>query len=321
MGMASPLTTGFGFPWRRDEPCPCGSDRPFAACCLGTNGRSAMAVGSLLPPGPPTGATQAGCYMAETANCGEGLSREHYISRGLIDAPEVKVRGMPWQREEVEHYAPDNLTARMLCRRHNSALSPLDAHAKRFFLALEAGLQHAQRRSLSRRTAFYITSGEALELWAMKTLAGLYASGIEFRTQDHRFRDFEPPMARIVAELSADRPRSLMTLGLPLAQDAHEERVGRRAVSIGPIIDDEAGQLTGLLVRLHGIALYFHIDLHVTGRDDGIQILRPDMIDLIGPERTSRLYLSWLEAGAQGQIVKIRIGRPKRDSPCRALPV
>jgi hypothetical protein len=91
----------------------------------------------------------------------------------------------------------------------------------------------------------------------MKTLAGLYASGIEFRTPNHRFRDFEPPMARIVAALSAALPRSSMTLGVPLAQDAHEDRLGRRAISIGPIIDDAARRLTGLLIRLHGIALHF----------------------------------------------------------------
>jgi hypothetical protein len=268
-----------------------------------------MTVGSLLPPWPPTGTSQAGCYMAETADCGEGLSREHYISRGLIDAPEVRVRGMPWQREEVERYAADNLTARILCRRHNSALSPLDAHAQRFFLAIEAGLQQAQRQSLSRRSAFYMTSGEAIELWAMKTLAGLYASGIEFRMPDHRFRDFEPPMARIVAALSAARPRSVMTLGVPLAQDAHEERLGRRAVSVGPIIDDVACRLTGLLIRLHGIALHFHIDFDSAGIDDPATIYRPDMIDLIGPCRTSRIYLSWPKPNAQGQIVQIRIGR------------
>jgi hypothetical protein len=157
--MARPSTTGFGFPWRCDEGCPCGSEREFAACCLGANGWPAMTVESLLPPPPPTGTARAGCYMAETADCGEGLSREHYISRSLIDAPEVRVRGMPWQRKAFERYAPDNLTARILCRRHNSALSPLDAHAKRFFLALEAGLQHAQRKSLSRRSAFFMTSG------------------------------------------------------------------------------------------------------------------------------------------------------------------
>lgn len=89
--MTRPPTDRFGFPWKRDDDCPCGSGKVFAACCLGADGRPDIVVGSLLPPIPATGGTQAGCYMARTADCGGGLSCEHYISRGLIDGPELKV--------------------------------------------------------------------------------------------------------------------------------------------------------------------------------------------------------------------------------------
>lgn len=82
-------------------------------------------------------------------------------------------------------------------------------------------------------------------------------------------------------------------------------------MSIGPIIDDAARRLTGLLVRLHGIALHFHIDFDSAGVDNPTTIYRPDMIDLIGPGRTSRIYLSWQEPNPQGQIVQIMIGRPR----------
>lgn len=268
-----------------------------------------MAIGSLVPPAPVTGETQAGCYMAGSRDCGGGISREHYITRSLIDGPEVTVRGFPWQREEVARYSPDNLVARILCRRHNSALSPLDAHAKRFFLALEAALQHAQRRSLSKRSRHFMASGDGLELWAMKTLAGLYATGIKFTSEVHRFRDYTPPMDRIVAQLSSRRPVSLMTLGFPMQQDAHEERLGRRAVTWGPILEEGATELSGLLVRLQGVALDFHIDADVGRVEAAGEIVRPDMIDIIGPERTSRIYLSWTGGRSAGKIVEIRIGR------------
>ncbi|MBB3562061.1 hypothetical protein FHX06_003392 [Rhizobium sp. BK512] len=253
--------------------------------------------------------------MAATADCGGGLSREHYISRGLIDGPELRVRGMPWQREEVANYSPDNLVARILCRRHNSAMSPLDAHAIRFFLALEEGLEHAQRRSVSRRSRYFMASGDGLELWAMKTLASLFASQIDFTTPNHRFRDYEPPMDRIVSVLSSQRPRSLMTLSLPLTQDAHEERVGRRAISIGPIVDDESRQLSGLLVRMHGIALVFNIDLPTEQALPEAEIARPDVIDLIGKGRTSRIVLSWQKHNREGRMVQIRLGHPLTERP------
>lgn len=313
--MVRPPTNGFGFPWQGDDICPCGTGLSFADCCLGNDGRPAMALENLLPPPPVSGERQKGCYMAETADCGGGLSREHYISRGLIDGPELRVRGMPWQQEEVAHYSPDNLVARILCRRHNSALSPLDAHAIRFFLAVEAGLNHAQRRSLSRQSQFFMTSGDGLELWAMKTLASLYASEIDFTTPGHRFRDFEPPMGQIVVELSSPNPRSLMKLSLPITQDAHEERVGRRAVSIGPIVDDENGQLSALLVRMHGIALVFNIDLPAEDSLPENEVARPDMIDLIGIGRTSRVFLSWGKRRREGGIVQIRFGHPRTDRP------
>lgn len=253
--------------------------------------------------------------MAATADCGGGLSREHYISRGLISGPELRVRGMPWQQEEVARYSPDNLVARILCRRHNSAMSPLDAHAIRFFLAVEAALEHAQRRSLSRKSQFHMTSGDGLELWAMKTLASLYASGIGFTTPEHRFRDFEPPMERIVSELSSPNPCSIMTLSLPLTQEAHEEQIGRRAVSIGPIVDDEAGELSGLLVRMHGIALVFNIDLPDEDALPETEIARPDMIDLIGMDRTSRIFLSRAKRRREARIVQIRLSHPRKDRP------
>jgi len=313
--MARPPTDGFGFPWKRDDACPCGSGSSFARCCLGGDGRPAMALGGLVPPVPVTGEAQSGCYMAATANCGGGLSREHYISRGLIDGPELRVRGLPWQCEEVAYYSPDNLVARILCRRHNAAMSPLDAHAIRFFLALEAGLKHAQRRSPSRKSRFFMTSGDGLELWAMKTLASLYASRIDFTTPDHRFRDFEPPMDRIVTELSAQNPRSIMTLSVPLTQDAHEERVGRRAVSIGPIVHEESRRLSGLLVRMHGIALVFNIDLPDEDTLSEEEIARPDMIDLIGMGRTSRIFLSWHRRRREGRIVQLRLSHPRTEPP------
>ena len=93
-----------------------------------------MAVGNLSPPAPATDETQNGCYMAATADCGGGLSREHYISRGLIDGPELRVRGMSWQAEEVARYSPDNLVARILCRRHNSASPEADSRFHRQYL-------------------------------------------------------------------------------------------------------------------------------------------------------------------------------------------
>ncbi len=304
--MVRPPNTGYGFPWADSDACPCDGRNRFDQCCKGRDGRPSMAVGSLMPPGPLSEEAREGCYLASSQNCGGGLSREHYISRALIDQRDVFVRGMPWQKAEVQRLSPDNLTAKILCRRHNSALSPLDAHAQRLFLGIEEASHHASRRSLSRKPQFFMTSGDAVELWAMKTLAGLYASKIDFETPGYKFRDFAIPMDAIARELTSERPNSLVRMIVPLGEEEHEARLGRRAVSIGPIVDGESDKLLGLLIRLHGFAFHFYINPVV--RDEAAnEITRPDIIDFIGPARTSRIYLSWRDKSGPSQIVQVRV--------------
>jgi hypothetical protein len=246
--------------------------------------------------------------MAASEDCSSGLSREHYISRVLLDGLDLRIRGFPWQREQVARVSPDNLTAKILCRRHNSALSPLDTAAKDYFRSLEKARIHAVRRSLSTCTGHFLVSGDGLELWAMKTLAGLYASKIEFTTPEYRFRDFEPPMRMIVEQLSSRRPRSIMTMSIPVAREGHESSIGRRAVSVGPMIEGDPPELVGLMIRMHGLALLFRIGGGESGsRTD--EVIRPDIIDLHGRERTARMFLSWGEPRREGRIFEMRLAR------------
>lgn len=82
-------------------------------------------------------------------------------------------------------------------------------------------------------------------------------------------------MNRIVAQLSSRRPFSLMTMGFPMQQDAHEERLGRRAVSWRPILDEGTTEISGVEVRLHGAALNFHIDPDVDRAEAVGEVVRP----------------------------------------------
>ncbi|UVC17083.1 hypothetical protein [Mesorhizobium onobrychidis] len=66
----------------------------------------------------------------------------------------------------------------------------------------------------------------------------------------------------------------------------------------------------GLLVRMHGIAMVFTIDLEDAEALPDNEILRPEMTDLVGIERTSRIYLSQAARPTHGQIVQIRSGAP-----------
>lgn len=170
-------------PFTLADPCPCDSGRQFRLCCRRFDGAAEIRVQSTKPVGPPTGYSHPRCYLSGTCDCSERISREHYISRAVLDLLSTqRVSGLPWQEAGVSQaFGIDALTARILCERHNSALSPLDNEAKRFVEKLRDAHSAALARAGSKRTRWRLASGEALERWGYKVLAGLVAAKIARR--------------------------------------------------------------------------------------------------------------------------------------------
>jgi hypothetical protein len=112
-------------------------------------------------------------------DCTADLSAEHYISRSVLEAigPTVAISGVPWLPDGAEkEIGINNLTAKILCSRHNSALWPLDSAVGAFFKKLQAIEVNLQQKSLSRKHSLVLMSGEALELWMLKLACGLFYS-------------------------------------------------------------------------------------------------------------------------------------------------
>ena len=133
----------------------------------------------LLPTPPRTDHKHVGCYLGETADCSFDLSAEHYMSRSVLEAigPRVAINGAPWlSAGETREVGISSLTAKILCRRHNSALSPLDAMAGEFCRQLRAIYADCERKSISRKREVTLISGEALELWMLKAACGFFFS-------------------------------------------------------------------------------------------------------------------------------------------------
>lgn len=65
------------------------------------------------------------CWARAVSPCGEGMSGEHYVTRGTFLSEWVTVKG-PQFLGGGERRRVDSLVARVLCARHNSDLSPLD---------------------------------------------------------------------------------------------------------------------------------------------------------------------------------------------------
>jgi hypothetical protein len=75
---------------------------------------------------PPEGTEFARCWAKSTSPCADGMSREHYVSRGIFPVEFVTVRGHSPLPENRRNIHIDDLVAKTLCRRHNRELDHLD---------------------------------------------------------------------------------------------------------------------------------------------------------------------------------------------------
>jgi hypothetical protein len=111
------------------DRCLCGSGRLMRDCCL-------FVRCDTTPSMPATGYAHPSCFARDIRDCSRAISREHYISRSVLDlfgGGGIAVSGMPWIPDgEQRRVSAASLTGRMLCERHNQALSSLDAVAARF---------------------------------------------------------------------------------------------------------------------------------------------------------------------------------------------
>jgi hypothetical protein len=114
--------------------CPCGSGMRFAGCCMQIDGHMQKALPSSTPSLPKTGFSQRNCYLGGDGNCSEGITAEHYISKAVLQVlgEQIKIDGMLWLLGEEKIVGINSLTAKLLCKRHNNALSPLDSEAGNF---------------------------------------------------------------------------------------------------------------------------------------------------------------------------------------------
>jgi len=115
-----------------------------------------------------------GCWAAPLRNCGGGISHEHLVSKSVFPDQSIFVKGLDWCLEEPKEVRIESLTAKILCRDHNSALSELDSEAGRAFNTIR---EFAQTKT-EREKMPYINwafkqqtiDSRKLERWCLKTL-------------------------------------------------------------------------------------------------------------------------------------------------------
>jgi hypothetical protein len=180
-----------------EDDCPCGSRRQACRCHRAADHSWIAERPPALLTDAGTGYANAGCYARSSNDCDEELTLEHYISDDVLesisaDTKVVAVKGAAWQPDATEKtVGVKSLASRMLCRRHNHALSPLDKMAAEFFRYFrddQLGVMCFHGNDFDRD--FTLVSGTHLELWLLKVIWGaIEAKGMELEgSPAYRFR-------------------------------------------------------------------------------------------------------------------------------------
>jgi hypothetical protein len=118
--------------------------------------------------------TSDGCWAEPLGGCGGGISREHLVSKCVFPDQSIFVKGLDWCLDEPKEVRIETLTAKILCKDHNSALSELDSEAGRAFDTI----RDFARTKMNREMMPYINwaskqlavDSRKLERWCLKTL-------------------------------------------------------------------------------------------------------------------------------------------------------
>jgi hypothetical protein len=127
-------------------------------------------------PDPQTGYRHEKCYANDDNNCSTKLSREHFISERYLRQIAVnhtnKIASLAWQELQTFSILPTKgLASRILCSRHNSALSSLDSEFGSF-----AETIRDYDRGITSASVTRTVSGCIIELWMLKCFLGLSVS-------------------------------------------------------------------------------------------------------------------------------------------------
>jgi hypothetical protein len=238
------------------------------------------------------------CWASNLGDCFGGASREHYISDGIFASEAVTAFGLSWCRAEPIQIGLGAAVAKILCRRHNEALSDFDAEAaslSRFLTnnVLNTPLAHDE----------LLVNGPNLERWALKTALNLgYLGALD---PDNHSRLCPPPELVRSVYLGAPLPEGggLYFISGRIANTDFKTGVSWKAVRN----QTAGGAVAAVLLSFCGIQFAVNLSggvaekqLATLGVVDGIDysssqiVYRPSDITLQSPTAGSkRIVLKW----------------------------
>jgi hypothetical protein len=249
-----------------NAPCPCSSGKTVRECRCRHRHFVPLPVNT-RPRGIVTGLRVRKCYAQATGDCRPPISADHAIAEAISDdfqrTPVTRILS-----DGTSRIVPSSAVGRnVLCRRHNSALSPLDDLGRRFVRALTQQLKHRFENSSQDTHALF--NGADVERWMLKVLCTM-AHG-ERASRVHSSSTWRVPRAwlRILFE---GRP-------LPPGAGLYTPRVARGRFDRGILTFKIVGQLrpleTGALIlggRDHAV---LGISMCIYGQDFDLHMFPP----------------------------------------------
>ncbi len=126
------------------------------------------------------------CYARSLKNCSPTISREHYISQGILerisDGNIIGVSGIPGiPAGQMKQIGVESLAAKVLCEKHNSELSSLDNTGIKFFDTLDEINREISDLGQSGVGCDKTICGLDMERWMLKVTLGSVAARIAHR--------------------------------------------------------------------------------------------------------------------------------------------
>lgn len=237
---------------KRRDPCPCGSGNEAIQCCRKYGNRFEKLGKSIEPISTITNYENPKCMFSFSKNCCQKISREHYISEGILDLisreKRINVKGIAgFGSESFTQISKDSLVVKSLCIRHNTSASPLDAEALRLMKALfEIDDSFTEPHF---KPKLFLFSGVDIERWMIKTVVGMI-SARNIRFQGIPFPDSIVDVWSRYLYHPSEMPENL---GLCISRRFGTAFHDYRGVDFRPMVSAHDKSLAGVDIFLCGI--------------------------------------------------------------------
>ncbi len=230
-----------------ESPCGCGSGREFGKCCL-INGQIRINPKALDPPKPQSGYPNRKCILNWTSDCCSKISGDHIVSKSVLRVLTEKKITLSSSRFSREHSIDSSsLKTKRLCKRHNSALSPIDNQAARFLKAFAAINNSLTNNTASQKLYFF--HGIDLERWMLKTMLMTYFSKLSNITPEQYKL---PPYTFKLFQVDLGQPLGLY-VPTSTTSDGKDFFVTKNETSISILTDGDL--VSGVTISLGGFSL------------------------------------------------------------------